>query len=145
MAKQKVVGVRKTVQIWVSGSHALTAEGAVHVHIENNDREDQKSGGYQHEAAYRSLIDLMVGEHLSSTTELLIRTGNDVLFRGLTNPRLTDKEHLHRHEELVEAMRVLFDVVRIRHEEQHKAVPARGSALRKVLSRPLGHKDGQVI
>lgn len=145
MAKQKVVGSRKTVRVWISGSHAQLDDLAVHVHVENDDKESRKTEGFQHEAAYQALIDVMIREHVDNTTELLIHTGNDVVVRGLLHPGLTDKEHLHRHEEIVKSLTPLFDVVMIEHRKQRKALPITGSASRAVLARPLGHGQGHVI
>lgn len=145
MAKAKIIGAASSVQVWVSGAHVQREDNVYHVHVENADRKSQKVSGYQHEAAYRALADVMVDEHMQNTTQLLIHTGNDVLFSGLIRPRHTKEAHLHRHEEAIEALVALFDVVQIKFVKQRKAVPVSGIVDRKLMKRPLGKSDGLII
>ncbi|GMN14863.1 hypothetical protein [Altererythrobacter sp. MTPC7] len=145
MALSKGSGANPAVRVWVSGASSGPSPGTTRVHIENDDREDTEREGYQHQGAYEALIDVMLEEHRSGTTDLVVETGNRTLLDHLVHGAPVEKEHLLRDFEIVGVLKRLFDTVRLKFVAQERALPKVGGSRHSVLGRPSGNQDGDVI
>ncbi|UVI38380.1 hypothetical protein [Qipengyuania spongiae] len=146
MALSINTGSSQRVRVWISGSHREDEGEAVQVQvIGDEDVMASQHSGWQHEAAYRALAELMMEEHRNGTTELAIVTGNDVLEAHLMRNRPPKDRHHSRNVELVAALRPLFDIVRISKGSQVHAQPTEIGGARTVLGRPLGDQDGRIL
>ncbi len=102
MALASITKTSQTASVWVSGSHR-TVKGSAKQALIIDDQQANASqdDGHQHEAAYKSLINVMLREHRSATTDLIIETGNDVIYKHLLSATRPGKAHLTRNWEIV--------------------------------------------